>query len=142
MLNGNGKPHSIPIVYQRIPVVGQADAGRGVEFLPIVSFRDVRLPSWAKPSDRFVLANICGNSLRDKGIFDGDLALVHLTAQVFQGDLVIACCHGSEIVIKYFYLEQGGRVCLKSANRTYPPRYFESDQIEIQGKVIRIERDF
>lgn len=124
-----------------IPVVGQAAAGRGVEYLPIVSFREVRLPAWAKEGDRFVIANVCGNSLSEKGIYDGDCALVYLTKNVRQGDLVVACCHGSEIVIKFMYVENSGRVCLKSANKKFEPRYFEPDDIEIQGKVIRIERD-
>jgi SOS-response transcriptional repressor LexA len=123
-------------------VVGQCAAGRGVEFLPIVQFRDVRLPTWARAADRFVLANVCGNSLSGKGIYDGDFALVHLTKNVQQGDLVVACCHGSEIVIKFFHVEMSGRVCLSSANKKFEPRYFESDEVEVQGRVVRIERDF
>jgi repressor LexA len=140
MQNGNWQKQRA-VQYVRVPVVGQCAAGRGVEFLPIVQFRDVRLPSWARPSDRFVIANICGNSLSGKGIFDGDLALVHLTKYIQQGDLVVACCHGSEIVIKFFHAEQSGRICLSSANKKYEPRYFDAHEIDVQGRVVRIERD-
>jgi SOS-response transcriptional repressor LexA len=120
--------------------VGQLAAGRSIEYLPIVRWRDVRLPRWARGNDRFVCAEICGDSLKDKGIFDGDIALIHLTHDITPGDLA-AILTPEGMLIKFVFVEDG-KLRLESANRKYPSRYFDLADVEVQGRVIRTERDW
>jgi SOS-response transcriptional repressor LexA len=135
-LNGAGT-----LQYVRIPVVAQLGAGKSVEYLPIVKFRDVRLPSWARVGDRFVIIEVCGDSLKKHRIFNGDFALVHLTKDIKQGDLV-GVLTPIGMLVKYVYLELDGHVRLESSDKkNYPPMWFELSEVEIQGKVVRIERD-
>lgn len=124
-----------------MPIVGQLAAGKSIEYLPIVRWRDVRLPRWAKQSDRFVVAEICGDSLSGVGVFDGDLALIHLTTEIHQGDLA-AILTPEGMLIKFVHVEDDGRVRLESASKNYPPRWFEATDVEVQGRVIRTERDW
>lgn len=116
---------------------------KGVEYLPIVKFRDTCLPSWAGVHDRFFVVEICGDSLTGANISNGDHALVHITKDFRQGDLVsiFAPCG---VLIKFFYTEEsveGVRVRLESANAEFEPRYYDVAEVKLQGKVIRIERD-
>lgn len=126
--------------YVRLAVVAQGAAGKGVEYLPIVKFRDVRLPSWARAHDKFVMIEVCGSSLKDARICNGDYVLVYLTKDTREGDLV-AINTPEGLLIKYAHLETDGRVRLESANKKYPPKWFDSNEIDITGKVIRVEID-
>lgn len=130
-----------PLEYVSVPVVGQVGAGRSVEYLPSVKLREVRLPSWARGYDRFVLIEVCGSSLKYHRIFNGDFALVHINAEVRPGDLVAALTPEG-MMIKYVYPDESGRVRLESANEAkFPAKIFEVNEVLIQGKVIRVERD-
>lgn len=120
-----------------MPVQGQLGAGASVEFLPTVKWRQVRLPRWARNSDRFIVSEICGDSLIGAGIFDGDLALVYLTQDIRQGDLVAALT--PEGMLVKFLGYQDGQIRLDSANPHYPPHYYEPADITIQGKIVRTE---
>jgi len=123
-------------------VVGQLAAGASVEFLPTVRTREVRLPSWAEESDRFVLSEVCGDSLSGAGIYDGDYALIHLSFEdVRDGDLVAAFTPDG-MLIKFLWQNYDGRVRLESANPGWPTRFYDPEDITIQGKVIRTERDW
>jgi SOS-response transcriptional repressor LexA len=101
----------------------------------------VRLPNWARESDRFVLSEVCGDSLSGAGVYDGDYALIHLTREIQDGDLV-ACLVPSGMVIKFLRYEPNGTITLLSANSNYPSLSFEASDVLIQGKVIRTERDW
>ena len=122
----------------QIQVRGQLGAGAGVEFLPTVRFREARLPRWARSSDRFVLSEICGDSLTGVDIRDGDLALIYLTADIKPGDLV-AVLTPEGLLVKFLSFH-AGQIRLQSANPHYPPHDYDPEDVNIQGKVIRTER--
>ena|SRR5687767_10592755 len=121
-----------------IPLLGQLGAGAGVEFLPTVKFREVKIPRWARSSDRFVLSEICGDSLTGVDIRNGDLALIYLTTNVKVGDLV-AVLTPAGLLVKFLSFH-GDQVRLQSANPRYPPHDYDPQDVTIQGKVIRTER--
>lgn len=129
--------------FVRVTVIGQISAGKGVEYLPIVRWIEVTLPRWARSSDRFVAAEICGNSLIGDHICDGDFVLVHLTKEVGQGNLAAIIAHGN-LLIKHFYLEtetDPPRVRLESNNPDYPPIYFDLAEVSIKGRAVKIVRE-
>lgn len=120
-------------------MLGQAAAGQSVEYLPTLSWRDVRLPSWAQFSDRFVLVEVCGNSLTGARIFDGDIVLVHLTNKVRLGDDLCAVLLNGAMFLKYVFLEENGRVRLEGKGSHNGTCLCDPDQVQIQGRVIRVE---
>lgn len=114
------------------------EKGRGasVEYLPHIEWRLVRLPSWAGAGDRFVLSEVCGDSLTEAGIYDGDMALIHLNPDaIVDGDLVYA--HTPEGTLIKFLSQQNGRIGLAGSSGHF--RYYRSREVKIKGKVIRVE---
>ena len=65
------------------------------------------------------LLRVHGDSMRDDGIFDGDLVAVHRTADARDGQVVVARVDG-EVTIKRLQLRRGG-VRLLPRNPDYPP---------------------
>lgn len=127
--------------FVRVPVVGQISAGSGVEYLPIVRWIEVTLPRWARSFDRFVAAEICGDSLIGDHILDGDFVLVHLTTDVQQGNLAAVLAGGS-LLIKYLFVETDPpRVRLESSHPDYPPQYFDIAEVSIKGRAVKIVRE-
>jgi SOS-response transcriptional repressor LexA len=131
-----------PAEYNRTPVMGQVAAGASIEYLPTVEWREVRLPDWARDGDRFVLSEVCGDSLSGAGIYDGDFALIHINAEDIRDGDLIAALTPDGMLIKFFWHNYDNRVRLEGANPSWPVRYYEPEDITIQGKVIRTERDW
>lgn len=76
-----------------------------------------------------------GDSMRDAGIFDGDVLVVDRAITARSGHVVIAVVEG-EFVCKTLSL-RAGRIKLKAANPSYPdivPK--DSQTVEIWGVVI------
>lgn len=108
-----------------IPVLGRVAAGTpigadaGVERMVLID-RALFSP---KPD---YLLRVHGDSMRDDGIFDGDLVAVHRTSDARNGQVVIARVDG-EITIKR--LERGRRgIRLLPRNPDYPPITVEPGQ--------------
>lgn len=61
---------------------------------------------------------VSGESMKDAGIFDGDMLVVDKAIKPRHGQVVVAVVDG-EFTVKYLF-NRGGRVKLKAANATYP----------------------
>jgi repressor LexA len=108
-----------------VPILGRVAAGTpigadaGVERMVLID-RALFSP---KPD---YLLRVHGDSMRDDGIFDGDLVAVHRTSEARNGQVVIARVDG-EITIKR--LERGRRgIRLLPRNPDYPPITVEPGQ--------------
>src|SRR5688500_15620038 len=86
-----------------------------VEYLPTVQCKDAILPSWPTASDRFMVSQICCESLTGVGINDGDYVLIHLTHQVLEGDLV-GVTTPAGFLVKFLSYTSDGNICLRGAN--------------------------
>ena len=85
------------------------------------------------PQATFLL-RVSGESMKDAGIFDGDMLVVDKAIKPRHGHVVVAVVDG-EFTVKYLY-QRAGRVKLKPANVTYPeisPK--EGQTIEVWGVV-------
>ena len=82
-----------------------------------------------------------GDSMIDEGIFDGSTVIVKKQEAAENGDTVVALINGSETTLKKFYRE-GNKIKLQPANPSLKPIMVEPENLLIQGKVIKIERDF
>lgn len=80
-----------------------------------------------------------GDSMKDIGIFDGDVAVVRLQDDVENGELAIVLVN-DEGMLKRVRKEKGV-LMLESANPDYPPMLFTSDdKVKIIGRVMEIRR--
>jgi len=118
-----------------IPLVGSVACGA-----PILAEQnvDAMIPvsvKLAKPPHTYFFLRAKGDSMNEKGIHDGDLALVKQQATANNGDLVVALID-DEATLKEFY-HQGDAIILKprSSNKIHQPILL-TDDFQIQGIVI------
>ena len=92
--------------------------------------------------DHYAL-RVCGESMIEDGIHDGDLVIVERRTSADDGELVVAITPEEEAALKKLYRETlDGRSAfrLQPANSTMEPIYVDS--IEVRGVVIGVVRKY
>jgi repressor LexA len=93
-------------------------------------------------SDRDLYAlRVSGESMIEDHICDGDFVLIERTANVNNGDIVVAMVKGTDTTLKRFYRE-GGKARLQPANAAMEPIYVPMEDLEIQGKLLAVLRKY
>lgn len=121
----------------QVPVVGRVTAG-----LPVYAFEDISgyIPfpkSKAAGKELFAL-NVSGESMRDVGIYDGDIVVCEKTPFAENGEIVVALV-GDEATVKTFFKEDGF-YRLQPQNPDFEP--IISDEVSILGRVIMLYREY
>jgi len=122
-----------------VPVVGRIAAG-----LPITAVENlegnVAVDSSFVSGGRVFSLRVTGDSMREAGIFDGDMVLVRQQSSAERGEIVVAII-GEEATVKRYYPE-GKRIRLEPANPAYEPIIVEkkSPGFFIAGKVVGLLR--
>jgi repressor LexA len=122
-----------------VPLLGRIAAGRPVEAIEdraTLSFAD-----FAGHPDTFAL-EVRGESMIDDHICDGDMVLLERTAEVRDGDIVVALVGGSEATLKRFYREPGGKIRLQPANTALDPIIVPAANVQIQGRLLAVLRKY
>ncbi|GAB3727192.1 transcriptional repressor LexA [Luteimonas pelagia] len=111
----------------RLPVLGRVAAG-----LPIGAAVDPMADDFVlldrvffSPAPDYLL-KVNGDSMRDEGIFDGDLIGVHRTSDARSGQIVVARIE-DEVTVKLLKMAQG-RIRLLPRNPDYAPIEVQPDQ--------------
>lgn len=120
-----------------VPVAGRIAAGR-----PLLAVEEVteHIPVARVPvenGEMFAVA-VQGDSMIERGIMDGDYAIVRKQNTAEEGDIVVALIE-DEATLKIFHRE-GRRIRLDAANRKMKPIYVEKGEFRIQGKVVGLQR--
>ena len=120
-----------------VPVAGRVTAG-----LPIYAFEDITgyIPfpaSKAKGRELFALS-VKGESMRDIGIYDGDIVVCEKTPTAENGDIVVALI-GDEATVKSYYRENG-HFRLQPHNPDFEP--IITEELSILGRVISLYREY
>lgn len=121
----------------QIPILGRVTAG-----MPILAVEDIEgyVPvseSVRRGRELFAL-RVCGESMINAGILDGDVAVVHRTPVAENGDIVVALI-GEEATVKRFYKENG-HFRLQPENDAFEPIIV--DEVVLLGKLVAIYRSF
>ncbi len=99
---------------------------------------DVRL--LPKNWDELYAVRVQGMSMIDALVNDGDIVVLHKTTEIRNGDMVAVWLPlRGEMTLKHIYRE-GDMARLQPANRNYKALTLPGDQVDIQGKVILIQR--
>ncbi|WP_326524531.1 transcriptional repressor LexA [Sphingomonas sp.] len=122
-----------------IPLHGRIAAGVPIEALEGATMLPV--PAALLGSGEHYALEVSGDSMVEKGILDGDYALIRRTETARDGDIVVALIDDSEATLKTFYRE-GAMVRLDPANRSYDPQRYDSRQIRVQGKLAGLLRRY
>lgn len=122
-----------------VPLVGRVAAGE-----PVLAEENIEdfffLDSSFLTSGNIFALRVKGESMRQAGIFEGDVVFARQQPTAQRGDIVVALI-GDEATVKRFYPENG-RVRLEPANPDYGPIIVESSApgFRIAGKVVGLIR--
>ena len=127
-----------PQRWREVPIVGRVAAG-----LPMYAQQEwagsiVVDGEWYRGQNLFAL-RIKGDSMKDAGILDGDLAVCEPRQYARPGEIVVALVSGEEATVKRFFLHHD-HIELRPENAAYPAMRYGFGEILIQGKVIGIQR--
>ena len=126
-----------------VPIIGTIAAGQPIpvptpDTWSQVDFDDIfeATEEMTKGRDKVFALKVRGTSMIDALVNDGDIVILEQTASCDDGDMVAAWLkRENEATLKKFYRE-GDRVRLQPANSTMKPIFTESDNVEVQGKVL------
>lgn len=90
------------------------------------------------PEDHYLL-QVRGDSMVNRGIHDGDLAVMKATNEAVNGDIVAAIVGDEETTLKTFSKE-GRKVTLSPANDSLEPVTYAISNIEVRGVLVGVVR--
>ncbi len=121
--------------FRSVPILGSAPAG-----VPIESIEqhkgDAIVPSFMRGP--IFAVRVQGDSMRDAGIEDQDLAIVKQTPSAESGEIVVAMVEG-EVTIKRL-VKKKNEIWLEPENSKYKPRQILDTSFKILGRVIGLHR--
>ena len=124
--------------WREIPIIGRVTAGLpmyaqnewdGSTVLDAAVFRGQNL---------FAL-RIQGDSMKNAGILDGDLAICEPRQYARNGQIVVALIHSEEATVKRFFLRKD-HIELRPENAAYPSMRYGFAEVLVQGKVVGLQR--
>lgn len=80
-----------------------------------------------------------GDSMKDAGIFHGDLVICEPRQYAANGEIVVALINNEEATVKRFFLKEDG-LELHPENEAYSVMRYNFGEILIQGKVVGLVR--
>ncbi|GAB4130313.1 MAG: transcriptional repressor LexA [Ignavibacteriales bacterium] len=124
-----------------IPVLGRVAAG-----YPILSEQNIEgtisiSSNLVKNSSEIFGLKVKGDSMKNAGIFEGDIIIVNQQKNAANGDIVVAMVD-SETTVKRFY-QMNNQIKLNPENENYNPIIVNnSNEFSIIGKVLGVFRWF
>ena len=123
-----------------LPLLGYVAAGFPIE--AVASNETIAVPEdLAGARDTYVL-RVRGDSMIDEQIRDGDFVVVEDRKSADNGEMVIALLRGSDVTLKKFYRDPGGKIRLQPANAAMQPIFADAEQVQIQGVVVGVMRKY
>jgi len=120
---------------RHLPVIGRVAAG-----IPILAEENVEdvlpLPSMLLSDGELFILKVCGDSMIQAGIFDGDYIVVKRQLHASNGEIVVAMVE-DEATVKRYYKEDG-HFRLQPENDAMEPIIV--DEVQVIGKVVSLFR--
>lgn len=127
--------NDIPENLLQIPVVGSVAAG-----IPILAEENIEdeltLPSVLVGEGEHFILRVCGSSMIEVGMLDGDYIVVRKQREALNGEIVVALIE-DEATVKRFYKENG-HFRLQPENSSMEPIIV--NEVTILGKVVSLLR--
>jgi repressor LexA len=124
--------------WREVPIIGQITAG-----LPMYAQQawdgTVVIDGAVFTGDNLFVLQVRGDSMREAGILDGDLAICQPRQYADNGEIVVALVHNEEATVKRFFLRPK-HIELRPENPDYPVMRYGFDEVLVQGKVVGIQR--
>ncbi|MCH1377950.1 MAG: transcriptional repressor LexA [Alphaproteobacteria bacterium] len=123
-----------------LPLLGRIAAGTPIEALSDPT-NHLEIPASMVGSGEHFALEIVGDSMAGAGILDGDTVVIQRAETARHGEIVVALINQQEATLKTL-LKEPGRVGLEAANPRYETRYFSTGEVEVQGKLAGLIRNY
>ena len=124
-----------------IPLIGVIAAGEAIEAIEQTD-EFVSVPiSMTSPNAKYFGLKVNGLSMVDKGIFDGDIAVIKKTNNVENGKIAAVLTQNNEVTLKTIKFEKN-KVLLIPANQSFQTKEYDLGEIQIQGSLSGIIRKY
>lgn len=135
----------MPMGIWTVPLLGRVCAGNPAECLEFREGEIILPVGFAGMTDHegmFAL-KIQGESMRDLGIFEGDVVIVApLEGPARPGDIVVAVVQGGEATVKSYFPQINGNIELRPANTDYKTQIYPREEVQLQGRVVALQRHY
>ena len=124
-----------------IPLLGSISAGNPIE--AIENPNDlIEVPSnLISSNNQYFGLKVKGLSMIEKGIFDGDVAIIKKANTALNGKIAAVLTKDNEITLKIINI-QNNRIHLKPANKNYKEKILNINGVQIQGTLSGIIRKY
>ena len=123
-----------------LPLLGKIAAGTPIEALSDPS-NQLEVPASMLGRGEHFALEIVGDSMMEAGILDGDTVVIERAETANHGDIVVALIQKQEATLKTV-LKEPGRIGLQAENPRYDARYFQTDDVEVQGRLTGLIRKY
>ena len=123
-----------------LPLLGRIAAGTPIEALSDPT-NHLEIPASMVGSGEHFALEIVGDSMVGAGILDGDTVVIQRVGTARHGEIVVALINQQEATLKTL-LKEPGRIGLEAANPRYETRYFSTGEVEVQGKLAGLIRNY
>lgn len=121
-----------------IPLLGTITAGQPIER---IEHREmIQAPAHMVRHNTYAL-KVCGHSMIDDNIQDGDIIIVEKRETAENGQSVVALINGEQVTLKKFYIEADG-IRLQPANQDMEPIRLKNSEVQVLGIVAGVIRNF
>ena len=128
-------------VKKEIPFLGRIAAGNPIEAIAN-SFEYISVPDYLlKNNEEHFTLEVIGDSMKDEGIFNGDIVVIKKQETAISGDIVVALIDENEVTLKKFRSYKNS-IALEPANKNYKTRIFGVERVNIQGILVGLIRKF
>ncbi|MEC9142451.1 MAG: transcriptional repressor LexA [Pseudomonadota bacterium] len=123
-----------------LPLLGRIAAGTPIEALSDPS-NQLEVPASMLGRGEHFALEIVGDSMMEAGILDGDTVVIERADTANHGEIVVALIQKQEATLKTL-LKEPGRVGLQAENPLYETRYFQTGEVEVQGRLTGLMRKY
>jgi len=124
--------------WREVPIIGSITAG-----LPMYAQQEwdgsVVLDAALYRGRHLFALRVNGDSMKDIGILENDLAICEPRQYARNGEVVVALIHDEEATVKRFYLHKD-HIELRPENSRYKSMRYGFGDVLVQGRVVGIQR--
>ena len=125
--------------WRQVPIIGRITAG-----LPLYAQQEwdgtLVIDRAVFRGENLFALRVSGDSMKDAGILDGDLAVCEPRQYAENGEIVAALVGDEEATVKRFFLRED-HIELRPENPDYAPLRYGFGEVLVQGKVVGIQRE-
>ena len=124
-----------------LPLLGSIAAGDPIEAIENAD-EFISVPAnLISPNNQYFGLKVNGLSMIEKGIFDGDIAIIKKTNTSLNGKIAAVLTNDNEITLKIIYLKNN-KIHLVPANKNYKEKVLNINEVQIQGTLSGIIRKY